>query len=126
MILLNRPSEFGDKKHRAAPRLPFSPDIPCQVFDSPTGQQWPAWVRDISTSGISLLLEPQLQIGAIIIVEMRLPGDNRFLRKQAEVRHSEICFPNNAYLHGCSFLEPVSEEELAQVSWPINERVTKH
>jgi PilZ domain-containing protein len=106
----------AQSNQRAAPRYASSAWTSCQVKDPQTGATWPAWVRDISTSGISLLLEPRFDPGQRLAVEIK--NLNRTLSRSLDivVRHCDICFPNNCWLHGCSLSEPLSADELRRLA----------
>jgi hypothetical protein len=99
-------------EQRVAVRYPANPESMCQVLDPKSGQPWPAWVRDVSLTGICLLLEPHFEPGQRLPLEVHNPGKQFFRRIVIEVKHSDILCPNDAWLHGCAFERPLSEEEL--------------
>jgi len=111
--------------YRAAPRHSFNPEILCQVIHPDTNRHWPAWVRDISVTGISLLVEPRLDPGTSLILDLRMRNGLFSRRLNAEVKHSAICFPNNCWLHGCVFQENLSDQEVARLAWSRNDNAAK-
>ncbi len=105
------------KNHRAAVRMSFNPEILCLVIDQEKKEQWPAWVRDVSASGICLLIEPKFEPGAKLSLEIRTRDCTLERRMIVEVKHSAICFPNNTWLHGCAFAELLSDADVARLAW---------
>ncbi len=102
-------TEVADR--RRATRLEVHAGVCATVFDAITGQSWPSAIRDISLTGIALLMEQTFAVGQLLGVELR-NGEHGSVRNYlVEVRHSDICCPNDAYLHGCRFVDPLSEDE---------------
>jgi hypothetical protein len=110
MVLFRKTCEELDR--RRAPRFAPDPEVSCLVLDPDVGCWRPATVRDISLTGIALLATEPLNTRRVLTIELRL--DKRgFVRKfLIEVRHADICYPNDAWLHGCQFTHPLSEYEL--------------
>ena len=84
----------------------------CRIVDPHGGLTWTAGIRDLSASGISLLVDKQFELGQLLAIELtNSPRD--FSRKCfVEVRHSDIFCPNNTWLHGCRFTACLNEAEL--------------
>jgi hypothetical protein len=102
-------TEVADR--RRATRLEPCAGVRAMVFDAMTGQSWSAAIRDISQSGIALLVDQAFTVGQLLGLELKL-DERRLVRNYlVEVRHSDICCPNDSYLHGCQFVEPLREEE---------------
>ncbi len=110
MVLFRKSCELEDR--RSATRFAPDPDVSCLVLDRDMGCWRPASVRDISLTGIALLAAEPFDKENVLTIELRL--DKRgFVRKfLIEVRHADICCPNDAWLHGCQFTHPLSEYEL--------------
>jgi hypothetical protein len=100
---------------RQSPRHPGGRDTACEVIDSTEGRRFQAWVRDISTSGICLLLAPRFEANTLLTVILQ--NEQTGFTRQLGVRvcHADICCPNDAWLHGCSFLESVTAGDLWQL-----------
>jgi hypothetical protein len=109
MVLFRKTCELD---RRSAPRLAPDPDVSCLVLDPKVGCWRPVAIRDISLTGIALLAIDPLDMKTLLTIELRL--DKRgFVRKfLIEIRHADICCPNDAWLHGCRFNHPLSEYEL--------------
>jgi len=77
-------------------------------------EYWPLVVRDVSVGGVGLLLARRFEPGTELFIEY---GDNsdkqsrklpaRVIRVQPEI--------NGHWIHGCKFLKPVTERELAEM-----------
>ncbi len=102
-------TEVADR--RRATRLEVRAGVCATVFDAMTGRSWPSAIRDISLTGIALLMEQTFAVGQLLGVELRHAESNRVRNYLVEVRHSDICCPNDSYLHGCRFVEPLSDAE---------------
>lgn len=99
-------------ERRIAPRMAPDGDVCCRIRD-PRSKSWlQAAVRDLSVTGVALLASVPFAVDSLLTIELR--HDKRgFARKLlVAVRHADICYPNDAWLHGCSFLTPLSGEEL--------------
>lgn len=104
-----------DLERRREPRYVCDPDTSCQVLDPRTGCSWPAAIRNLSAAGICLLTSRQFELGELFAIELH-NARRGFTRKYlAEVRHSDICCPNDSWLHGCRFARPLREEELREL-----------
>jgi hypothetical protein len=69
-------------------------------------------IRDISQTGICLLLPAQFQTGKDLTIEL----ENRRLRLThrltVRVQHNGIQLPNESWLHGCSFANRLPRQVL--------------
>ena len=99
-------------EQRRASRFPFSPEVFCRVIDPESNQHWPAWVRDFSMMGVSFLIEPRFDPNHLLVLELNDNKPEEVRRFPIHVRHSEVCFPNNCWLHGCVFETPLSSPDL--------------
>ncbi|MBY0524002.1 MAG: PilZ domain-containing protein [Gemmataceae bacterium] len=75
------------------------------------GRPWKAMIRDLSTTGIGLVLNQTFDAGAQLAVELQIPDGLLIYTMLTRVAHSTRQ-PNGAYLVGCSFVRELSEEEL--------------
>jgi hypothetical protein len=93
---------------RARARYSLSPKTVCHPIAIQLNDKWwPATVRNISGSGMALLLPHQLKLGAPLAVD--LWGVYRLL--PARVIHVEPC-GEGVWDVGCEFLHPLTEQEL--------------
>jgi hypothetical protein len=111
---VNRPSADGVRvpraDRRAAVRYPCNVDTRCHA-GGPAGALCPAWVRDLSATGIALLTARPFAAGAALVVEMDHPGRGAALHIGARVVHA-LEMPNDHWLHGCAFDRPLTPDEL--------------
>jgi hypothetical protein len=101
-----------DIERRCAPRDTAGASISCAVREPRTGRWLPTAIRDISVTGISLLLEQPFEPGQLLTIELRHDKCGWTRKYLIEVRHADICYPNDDWLHGCRFARPLSDEEL--------------
>jgi hypothetical protein len=97
-------------ERRAAPRYPGT-KVRCRLSRPERGAWLPAWVRDLSTSGISLLAERRFEPGTLVVLELESTETNQAARLEMVVVHTVAC-PNGAWLHGGAFRRELSEQEL--------------
>ncbi len=99
------------RDRRIAVRYAANPDTDCHASLSP-GRSHPAWVRDISATGVGLLMAREVKPGTdlTLILENVAQGLLRLLR--ARVVHAMEVPPNSYWLHGCSFERSLTNAEL--------------
>lgn len=102
-----------DLERRRAPRLVPDLAVSCAIRDSRTGSWQPAMIRDVSLTGLALLAAQEFEAGQLLTVELRHAKRGITRKYLVEVRHADICCPNDAYLFGCRFARALHEEELS-------------
>ena len=70
-----------------------------------------AWLHNLSTSGIGLLLTKPLEHGMFLTVVLKSPHSNRKYELPAHAVHSTQQSGGD-WLVGCQFVYPLSEEDL--------------
>lgn len=101
---------------RAAVRHETLPETDCLVSLTASDAVWPGWLVNISTTGIAVLLEEQFASGTVLEILIQHKQHQVERRLCCEVKHSEIRYPNEAWLHGCEFLEPLGEADVFLLS----------
>ncbi len=96
---------------RVAVRHDASPETACQAVAPSWGVVYAAWVRDLSASGIGLIVECLLEAGTWLTVELDNAGPGASLRLRARVIHA-MEMPNEHWLHGCAFERELTDDEL--------------
>jgi serine/threonine protein kinase len=105
------------KERRVAVRYPYSMGTVCNVDLSTTAAMtedliWPAIVRDLSGSGIGLLLARRFEQGTVLSVELQK-------KKEASTRLVKVTRVSpeklGHWVLGCEFLEPLAQNELADL-----------
>jgi len=99
-------------ERRQASRRSPNPAVSGTIRDPRTRHSWPTGICDISLMGVTLLADQRFENGQLLTLE--LWHDQRGWAREylIEVRHADICCPNDAWLHGCRFARPLREEEL--------------
>ena len=96
---------------RVAVRYPGNPDAACQAY-APTAGVYSAWVRDISVTGVALLIDCEFQPGTLLTLELENPEQQVGTVLRASVVHVIEVPPEQRWLHGCAFERPLTDEEL--------------
>ena len=104
----SRPKPSAD--WRGAPRTLFTPGAPCLLVAPPDYRRRPAVVRDVSRSGVGLVLAEQLPAGTVLAVRPEgpaRPGRVATLR----VRHATP-LDDGRWLVGCAHVTALPPAEL--------------
>ena len=101
-----------DLERRLAQRTGCDPGSGCQIIDPRTGRSWPAAIRNLSATGVSLIVGRQFEAGELLSIELFHTGRGFSRKFLVQVSHSDICCPDDTWLHGCRFARPLREEEL--------------
>ena len=104
------PSTERRQVRRHACRRPLS----CQLIDPLDESVAPAGVRNISSNGVCVVIEPHLPPGRHIEVAIRRPAGGATLHRIAEVVHAlQVPSFREMWLTGCLFYgEALSDEQL--------------
>jgi len=109
------PSKNGNaarqRERRVAVRFPGNPDTACHAY-APTDGIYSAWVRDISATGIALLIGCEFKPGSRLTLELQNADQGVGCFLQAHVVHVMEVPPEKRWLHGCEFERPLTDEEL--------------
>jgi hypothetical protein len=75
---------------------------------------WPGRVRDISRGGVGLLLQHRFRPGTDLTIELRENSGKLLRTVDARVAHASAVLDdgNPCWLLGCSFAQPLTDEEL--------------
>ena len=63
-------------------------------------------------TGIALLADQPFETGQLLTLELRHAQLGVVRKYLIEVRHADICCPNDAWLYGCRFARPLRDDEL--------------
>lgn len=99
----------GEMERRSAERFPPNSSTVCRVLDPIKCTSNQVGIRDLSSSGISLVLASQVEIGTLLHLELELRTLRFVHRLTAKVQHNGIQLPNESWLHGCVFAKPLPE-----------------
>jgi hypothetical protein len=78
---------------------------------------WPARVVNISCGGVGLLLSRRFEPGFLLQVELQIPHKGFSRPLLVQVLHA-TGHERGGWLLGCSFPQPLTEEEVQQLSGP--------
>jgi PilZ domain-containing protein len=102
------------RERRQFVRYPCQVEVVCRVYGSKDQAVYPALSQDVSVQGIGLILSSCLNRGLILEVKPQSARWETIRSVLARVR-SATALPDGRWLIGCSFVRPLTEEELA--SW---------
>ncbi len=99
------------QERRVAVRHSCGPETYCQMIDPADAGVWPAWIRDLSATGIGLLIARRCEPGSVVAIELENSVQGVSPRLVARIIHA-LEYPNGHWLHGCAFTRPLTDEEL--------------
>jgi hypothetical protein len=111
LLVFEHNGPVRSRERRVAVRYPGNPDAACRAH-SPSAGVYPAWVRDISATGIALLVPAEFEPGAILTLEIENAGRGVSCVVRARVVHALEVPPDRRWLHGCAFERPLTADEL--------------
>jgi hypothetical protein len=74
-----------------------------------------AHLRDLSATGVGLLMAQQVQPGKVVAIEVAAKGTDKWQLKLIRVAHTTLQ-DGNRWLVGGAFLQPLNDEELKLLS----------
>ena len=95
---------------RATPRHPCGPQVLCQLTTDLGGEPWFAWVRDVSTQGIGLVVDRRFAPGTPMLVELQTDDGLTCTVTARVVRASAE--GDAEWLIGCTFAHELDDAEL--------------
>jgi hypothetical protein len=102
-------TDFAEK--RTAERFPVKPPTTCD-FASPVLEDFgPVKIRNVSTDGIGLVVSQQLAAGMMMAINIANPAKKFSKTMLARIVHVTPQ-PGGTALVGCTFVTPLSYEEL--------------
>jgi hypothetical protein len=105
-------SASTEMERRKSERLPCNGDTICRVLDPVKCRSSQVGIRDISLTGVCLLLPTQFETGAKLIIEIENHRLHFVHRQTVCVQHNGIQLPNESWLHGCGLAKPFPKEVL--------------
>lgn len=96
---------------RASVRHFARPDLTGTACESRRNRPWKALIRDLSTTGIGLVLNQTFDAGTELAIELYSPDMVLSYTLLTRVAHSTRQ-GNGSWLIGCRFVRELSEEEL--------------
>jgi hypothetical protein len=75
---------------------------------------WPARIENISRGGVKVVVSRRFEVGTILRLEIRIPGDDDVFMLPAKVVRVEPVSTSGWGL-GCAFVQEISEEEMQEL-----------
>jgi hypothetical protein len=113
LVPLLAPTTACPHDRRAAPRYACGPQVLCQLTTDPGAEPWLAWVRDVSTQGIGLVVDRRFAPGTPMLVELQTDDGltctvtARVVRARAEGEAE--------WLIGCTLTRELDDDELEKL-----------
>jgi hypothetical protein len=101
-----------DHERRAAVRYPSAWQSSCMEEAAPA--EWPARVKDISTTGIGVYTVRPFEPGTRLGVELQSPDETLAYTLMTHVMHATLR-EEDGWLIGCEFARELSEHELQRL-----------
>lgn len=95
---------------RAVERMAVSAGTGCAFAGQVTEELGPVKLRDVSMTGVGLLLSRRVEIGSLLAITLANPSQK--LSKTVLVRVAHVTAAHGGYLIGGTFTEPLTYQEL--------------
>jgi len=104
------PPSVGPER-RSNQRYPFREAASCYALNAKRFERYWAWIRDVSVSGVGMLLSRPLEPETLLIIEAQSTSRRLLLPLTARVVHSTKQTEGN-WVIGCAFIRELNAEEL--------------
>ncbi len=101
----------SEAERRRAPRYPCALDAACQPVSGRAGHSWTAQVKNLSTSGVGLVLDRRFERGTILVLDLQGPGGDLARTVLARVVHVTPQ-GEKGWLLGCAFTSELDDDDL--------------
>jgi PilZ domain len=98
-------------ERRRASRHSSDMETTCQPVGSRDSATWDGWCRDISTSGIGLILSRRFEPGTLLAIDVENPAQGVSYNVLARVIHA-TAQEDGTWRLGCAFARELAEEDL--------------
>ena len=101
-------------ERRAWVRIAINFDVTCRPPGGAKDCGWPGRIADVSAGGVGLLMRHRFERGTELLVEIasRAGAFRRTVRARVVHARMVIASGDPRWLVGCSFAEPLSDDEL--------------
>jgi serine/threonine protein kinase len=103
--------EKDGRERRGGKRYAVEVAATCRAVVNVAGKHWPAWVIDISATGLCLKGQRRFEPGTILDVSFTLQADDSALNQLARVRWAQPT-DGKSWLIGCEFVKPIPADVL--------------
>jgi serine/threonine protein kinase len=101
----------GGKERRRRERYAVELEATCRPIINPTGKRWPAWIVDVSATGLCLRAQRRFEFGSVLEILFTLRADSNTVNSVASVRWA-MATEDKSWLLGCEFVKAISDDEL--------------
>jgi serine/threonine protein kinase len=102
------------KERRGGMRYPVELVADCRAVVAAGGKRWPAWIIDISKSGLCLHAQRRFEVGSVLEVSFTLQSEGSNVNQVARVRWAKAT-QDRTWLLGCEFVNAIAEEDLNSI-----------
>src|SRR5262249_30338497 len=102
------------KERRGGIRFPVELVADCRAVVAAAGKRWPAWIIDISKSGLCLHAQRRFEVGSVLEVSFTLQSEGSSINQLARVRWAKAT-QDRTWLLGCEFVKAIAEEDLNSI-----------
>jgi serine/threonine protein kinase len=103
-----------DRERRGGKRFAVELVATCRAVVNVAGKRWPAWIIDISNTGLCLNGQRRFEPGSILDISFTLQDDDIAISELARVRWAKST-EAKSWLIGCEFVQPISDESLNMI-----------
>ena len=100
-----------DRERRGGRRFAVELVATCRAVVNVAGKRWPAWIIDVSHTGLCLNGQRRFEPGTILDISFTLNEDDVAISELARVRWAKST-DAKSWLIGCEFVKPISDEAL--------------
>jgi serine/threonine protein kinase len=104
----------GNERRRNGIRYSVEVEAKCRAVANAGGQHWPAWIVDVSVSGLCLRMPRRFEVGSGLEIIFGPQGANFSVTQLAQVRWVKAA-ESKSWLLGCQFVKPIPDEVLNSV-----------
>jgi hypothetical protein len=101
-------------EQRMSVRSACGPEIRCRVIDDGAAEFWAVRVQNVSTGGISLLLDRIVPAGKLVTVEIHNDNRKSSCRRQVRVIYA-LQVPGSGMMMGGAFCPELTDNDLANL-----------
>jgi hypothetical protein len=98
------------QNRRAVVRYPSGQDVLCTMNPSNSGFILGADVRDLTISGVALVIRKQVAVGVLISID--LPGEGGDTAQVLEAKVVEVMPYDGRWMVRCTFVKPLSPAQM--------------
>ena len=99
------------KELRRASRYAVEMEAACRAVVNFAGKPWPAWITDISKTGLCLHAQRRFEVGSVVEITFTLKEEDQPINKVVRVRWARAA-ENKSWLLGCELVKDIADDEM--------------